>query len=272
MAIGQYAAGDGTTLKYRSWIRGDSGALVYLHGIESHSEWFSECAEKICAAGISVYALDRRGSGMNNDQRGHCSDYHLLIKDVADFAEGILRQHPRLHLAGLSWGGKLAVAVDIFFPGVFSSLSLISPGIFPRVAPGASERLKIALDVLLRPGALHPIPITDEMFTSLPARLEYIRKDPLRLHHVTAAFYLQSVRIDRILKKHHYQWSAPTQLLLAENDAIVDNRRLQEMFRSLQAQPKEALLYEGCNHSLQFEKPEQVADDVARWIKEVTGK
>jgi alpha-beta hydrolase superfamily lysophospholipase len=84
---------------------------------------------------------------------------------------------------------------------------------------------------------------------------------------VTASFYLQSVKIDRTLRKHNYQWTAPTQLLLAERDAIVDNRKLQDMFDSLRA-PKRVLLYKGCNHSLQFEKPDQVASDIAQWIQE----
>jgi len=253
--VGEYRTQDGCSLKYRYWPAGQQAdALIYLHGIESHSEWFTECAEHICAMGFSVYALDRRGSGMNTADRGHCAGFRKLIADACDFIAALKGRHERLHLAGLSWGGKLAVAVDILHPGLFSSMTLIAPGIFPRVSPSASEKARIAFDSLFRPKALHPIPIRTEMFTAIPKYLQYIASDPLRLREVTARFYLESFKMDRLLKRRKYQWSAPTQLLIAEYDAIIDNRRLQRMFSLLRTGRKRVLLYEGCQHSLQFEK------------------
>jgi alpha-beta hydrolase superfamily lysophospholipase len=267
--IDQYTADDGAILKYRIWSGNNhADALVYLHGIESHSEWFSECAEKICSRGISVYGLDRRGSGLNADNRGDCRDYLRPIFDVINFATSpAAKPLERLHLCGLSWGGKLAAAVSIVLPDIFSSMTLISPGIFPRVAPPASEKIRIAFDALFRPQSLHPIPIQDEMFTSVPKHLKYIANDPLRLHRVTARFYRESIRMDRFLRGRRYQWSVPTQLLLAEHDAIVDNQKLRQMFDCLRLKQKRILTYKGCNHSLQFEKPDAVARDIIEWQK-----
>ncbi len=266
--VGEYTSADGLKLRYRHWpAASGSNALVYLHGIESHSEWFSECARQIAGAGSAVYAPDRRGSGMNEAERGHCRDYSQLIDDVVQFAESIKSSHRRLHVAALSWGGKLAVAADMLHPGIFSTMTLIAPGIFPRVMPAIGERAAIAFNALFRPGALHSIPIKDEMFTSAPGYLQYIADDPLRLRRVTARFYLESVRLDRFLKRNRRLWTAPTQLLLAEFDDIVDNRRLCEMFESLSLQTKKVRIYTGCKHSLQFEKPERVAKDILSWMR-----
>ncbi|UCD56831.1 MAG: alpha/beta fold hydrolase, partial [Candidatus Hydrogenedentota bacterium] len=193
--------------------------------------------------------------------------FRQLVGDVARFVRSIKSPNQRVHVAALSWGAKLAAAVDMLHPGSFSTMTLIAPGIFPRVMPGIGERIAIAVDSLLRPRALHPIPIEDEMFTSVPRYLEYIANDPLRLRKVTARFYLESVMLDRFLKKRGYQWTAPTQLLLAEHDAIIDNRRVQGMFESLNAQPKRINIYKGCNHSLQFEKPGDVAKDIVNWMR-----
>ncbi|MBI5118869.1 alpha/beta fold hydrolase [Candidatus Poribacteria bacterium] len=266
--IREYVAGDGYRLRCRRWATAASpDALVYLHGIESHSGWFAECAEKIMQMGIAVYALDRRGSGMNTVSPGYCRDYRQLVDDVLLCAQSIKSEHRRVHLASLSWGGKLAPAIDILRPGIFSTITLISPGIFSRVAPGIGEKLNIALNSLFRPLALHPIPIEDRMFTSLPKYLEYIANDPLRLRRVTARFYFQTAMLDRFLKKMEYQWAAPTQFLLAERDEIVDNRRVKEMFECLKAQPKRLKTYAGCNHSLQFERPDEVSRDIVDWIR-----
>ena len=269
----EYDAGDGAGLSYRLWP-GEPGAdaLVYLHGIESHSEWFSACAEEIAGAGVSVYAPDRRGSGLNRVERGHCRVFLQFVDDIIRFARSIEDSHSRVHMVALSWGGKLAVAADMLHPGTFSTMTLIAPGIFPRVMPGMGARIAIAVDALLRPGALHPIPIRNEMFTKVPKYLEYIAGDPLRLRSVTARFYLESVKLDRFLRKRKYQWTVPTQLLLAEHDEIVDNRRLRDMFESLAMGIKKIVIYEGCKHSLQFERPAEVARDIVSWIGSASGR
>jgi alpha-beta hydrolase superfamily lysophospholipase len=266
--INDYDAGDGLKLKYRRWSGAPAGgALIYLHGIESHSDWFAGCAERISTAGTTVYAFDRRGSGLNEHDRGDCPGYLQLVEDVVRFADSIKASHTNLNLAALSWGGKLAVATDMLHPGVFQTITLITPGIFSRVAPGIIERTAIAFDALIRPGAQHPIPIEDEMFTSVPRYLDYIANDPLRLREVTARFYLESVKLDRFLRKRGYQWTAPTQLLLAEHDDIIDNRRLGAMFESLRIESKKVKMYSGCKHLLLFESPAEVADDISGWIQ-----
>ncbi|HEV3365210.1 MAG TPA: alpha/beta hydrolase, partial [Acidimicrobiia bacterium] len=38
-------------------------ALVVLHGLQSHAQWFAEAAEGLVNRGLSVYALERSGSG-----------------------------------------------------------------------------------------------------------------------------------------------------------------------------------------------------------------
>jgi acylglycerol lipase len=268
LQTGEYLSSDGRRLRYRQWEEGaNPDALVYLHGIESHSGWFSECAHLIERMNVSVYALDRRGSGLNEETRGDCRDFRQLAEDVIKFVDSIRDAHDRIHLAALSWGGKLAVATDMLHPGIFSTVSLVSPGFFPRVTPRSCERISIAVDWIIRPHALHAIPIKDEMFTSIPTHLEYIANDPLRLHRVTASFYRESVRLDRFLKNRGYQWTAPTQALLAESDAIVDTRKTRRMLESLNAEPKRIRIYTGCNHSLQFEKPGEVAQDIVEWMQ-----
>ena len=63
----------------------------------------------------------------------------------------------------------------------------------------------------------------------------------------------------------------PTLLLLAENDEIVDNRRLREMFELLRTESKKVRLYTGCKHSLQFERPGEVAKDIVDWMRAAPG-
>ena len=50
----------------RLWRRaGNRSACLYVHGIESHSEWFRGPAALLAAGGVDVWAFDRRGSGLS---------------------------------------------------------------------------------------------------------------------------------------------------------------------------------------------------------------
>ena len=44
--------------------------IVYLHGIQSHGGWYEGSCAHLAAAGFPVYFLDRRGSGLNEQDRG----------------------------------------------------------------------------------------------------------------------------------------------------------------------------------------------------------
>ena len=69
-----YVTSDGAVLGYIRYDKpGAKTALVYLHGIESHSGWFAKAANLLREQGYAVYCLDRRGSGINRENRGFVS-------------------------------------------------------------------------------------------------------------------------------------------------------------------------------------------------------
>src|SRR4029079_15352538 len=108
-------ASDGYRLHYRHWEPAGAprATVVALHGIQSHSGWFTYSSEGLAKAGYEVCFLDRRGSGMNEPARGHAESHGRLVNDVVEFLEKVserdMRSTPRpVILLGVSWGGKLA--------------------------------------------------------------------------------------------------------------------------------------------------------------------
>src|SRR5687767_2901870 len=100
---------------------------MYLHGIESHSTWFLAAAQRLAQQGCTTYLLDRRGSGLNLEPNpGDAPSAQALMTDVMRFRE----QHADepMHLAALSWGGKLALATALEHSRAWQSLTLITPG------------------------------------------------------------------------------------------------------------------------------------------------
>ena len=74
---------DGVELAVRLW-KGKSGlpVVLYLHGIEGHSQWFENTASVLNQKGITVYAPDRRGAGLNPSDHGDLSSYKSYLGDL----------------------------------------------------------------------------------------------------------------------------------------------------------------------------------------------
>ena len=89
--------------------------VLVLHGVQSHGGWYHEPrpdARRV--AGYEAHFADRRGSGANRHRpRSHAFDGPIDQADVSEYlATASKRLQPagaRSALAGISWGGKLAV-------------------------------------------------------------------------------------------------------------------------------------------------------------------
>ena len=111
--IRTFVVSDGYPLHVRLWpaVGSARGLVVVLHGVQSHGGWYHGLGRTLASAGYSVSFPDRRGSGANSRDRGHTPSPRRLNLDVADWLLALRTEHPGLPvaLAGISWGGKLAV-------------------------------------------------------------------------------------------------------------------------------------------------------------------
>jgi len=274
--LGQYAGSDGASLAYVSYAQpGATTALVYLHGIESHAGWFALAADALRNQGFDVYCLDRRGSGLNRENRGFLSgyvdDYSTLLADIHAFIAPLRERYQQVFLVGLSWGGKLALSYGLTHPQDVDGLVLITPGLRAEVDVSFANKLKIALLSPLNPGARVPVPIQPEMFTTTPLYLDYIRDDPLRLTSATVRFFWQSHRLDKYVDRNIAGNRLPVQLFLAGKDTIIDNDGVLELLLQGQAPGLDVLSYEDQTHSIQLDAPQRLVDDMTDWINGHSG-
>ncbi|MCI0380707.1 MAG: lysophospholipase [Gemmataceae bacterium] len=278
--VEEFAAGDGYRWRYRRFaVQGAPKAeVVFLHGIQSHAGWYEYSSMRLCQAGFAVSFLDRRGSGMNAQERGDTPGFRRLIEDVAEYLQSLPRTAPRGHsvaklpvfLGAISWGGKLAVALERRHPGLVDGLMLLCPGFFPRIRPSLGQRLRIVFARFLRPRKLFHIPLNDpELFTATPRWLEFLRGDPLRLQQATARFLVESVRLDRYIRVAPKYVHVPTLLLLAENDRIIQNDKTRAFVERFATPDKQIKEYAGAQHTLEFEpNPDRHLDDLLGWLEQ----
>src|SRR5262249_3167248 len=136
-ALEQFTASDGYRWRYRRYsVQGLAKAeVVCVHGIQSHAGWYEYSCSRLAQAGFAVSFLDRRGSGVNEAQRGDAPSFRRLLDDIAEFLQGHRREKVPVFLLGISWGGKLAVALQRRHPGLVNGLALLCPGFFAKVRP-----------------------------------------------------------------------------------------------------------------------------------------
>jgi alpha-beta hydrolase superfamily lysophospholipase len=272
-----HTASDGYVFHYRRWLPlSDAprrGRVVCLHGIQSHGGWYEQSCQHLSAAGFPVFFLDRRGAGLNQKARGDTPHFKRLLDDVAEFIDARRAEDPELdtHLVCISWGGKLGVALNRRHPGLFDSLALVCPGLFPRVGLPLYQRLAIFALRFLRPTTLFTIPLSEaELFTATPRWLEFLRKDPLSLRLATARFLYMSVRLDLYLSLAPRFVRVPTLLLLAGRDRIIDNARTRRFVERFASPDRSVVEYPDAHHTLEFE-PEASAflSDLTAWLLRV---
>ena len=168
----------------------------------------------------------------------------------------------------VSWGGKLALALQRWHGGLVDGLLLLCPGFFPQASLPLKNQLSILSARLFSPGRLFPIPLNDpELFTASPRWREFIRADPLALHQATARFFMASVLLDRYLRKAPNHVGVPTLLMLAGQDRIIRNDKTQRFFHKFATVDKNVITYGPAHHTLEFEPdPDRFLAEIVRWL------
>lgn len=273
-ALETFPASDGYRWHYRHYPpRGPTrGRVVCLHGIQSHAGWYEHTSRRLAEQAYEVFFLDRRGSGTNSEARGDTPSFRRLLDDVGEFLRSPLldpRSASPVFLLAISWGGKLAAALQKRHPGLIDGIALLCPGFCPRMRVPLRQRLAILWARVTRPDRLFPVPLDDpELFTATPRWLEFLRHDPLAVHQATARFLIESVRLDGYLQVVPRHVRAPVLVLLAGRDRIIDNERTRAFVSRFAATDQEIIEYADAHHTLEFEPdPDRPLDDLLAWLE-----
>tara|TARA_R110002072_G_C7978996_1_gene536117 strand:+ start:138867 stop:139772 length:906 start_codon:yes stop_codon:yes gene_type:complete len=272
--IEQFVTSDGYRHHFRRWVPDDKpkGFVLCLHGIQSHSGWYEYSSAKLRDAGYEVVFLDRRGSGLNQPERGHARHHDRLINDVVQALEDLrIRRNAvaptvPVTLLGLSWGGKLASVVAARRQELIDGLVLLYPGIRSHFEAGILDNVKLSL---AREAELFekliPIPLDDpQLFTGVPESQVFIRNDNLSLRDVTVSFLLANRELDGLTQAAPPEIRCPAIMMLAGKDRIIDNAATTKWYNSLASQERALFEYPNACHTLEFEP------DRDQWISDLT--
>jgi len=272
----EWTMSDGYVLRGRVWQPQAQRArrgILYLHGIESHGGWFEHSASLLAETGCGVVLADRRGSGLNAQDRGDvplARRWHADLDELADWTcetWGV----SAIDLVGVSWGGKLALSWALGCPGRVGRVLLITPGIFSALDLTFREKLTLMRSLVTRPDQPFRIPLDDPaLFTDNPQAQSFVRSDPLRLHEATARFFYHSFRLDSSLRRvADNAITIPVSLFLAECDQIIRNARTRDWVRRISGGRAEITEFPGASHTLEFARDPALFDEMLGvWVQE----
>jgi alpha-beta hydrolase superfamily lysophospholipase len=274
-AIEWLRGSDGKQLGCRIW-QGQVGkpVVLYLHGIEGHGQWFQSTAYALNGRGITVYALDRRGSGMNQRERGHLTDHRIFLADVEAAVRGISVKysgHPII-LMGNCWAAKACAimarsdykSIDGAFYSPLSGLILTCPAIYTKVDFDLASKIQIAAMRLIGgQKLLHywTLPLTPSMYTNNSEYLKFIERDPLRLQEVTTSFLVETMLLSWRARRAAKKISMPVLIVQSAEDQIVDVKKIENWYGQMPSTNKTMRIFPEAYHSIDFDRA---------WFKEYT--
>ena len=243
-------------------------ALVVLHGLQSHAQWFAEAADGLVDRGLSVYALERRGSGSSPGRSGDIDGYGTWFDEVGRLVDFVRREQPGVpvHLLGHCFGANVALGAALERPDAVASLIMLTPGfhIIPDYTP--AEKVQIAASAVAAPQRRFRVPLEDQLFTRDPEVLAWIEADGLGSKTLSARFLLQTGRMVATLRRRLGELTVPLLVIEAAQDRIADNaanavlldRQLGGAWRRVTFDAEHFLLAEPCR--------DEVLDEIVAWV------
>ena len=217
---------DGTSLAVGVYSARPSDAVALIvHGLASHMGWYHGIAEALQEERITVYMPDRRGVALSGGTPGHTDKWTTLVQDLLRVAEEVERRHPSrpMHAIGISLGGVITLACSILYPGLFASQILLSPALVASVSFPPLRRMEIFWQAFFNPHKLYDLPFGVKDLTDNQSWQAALFEET-KGNQASARFLLETLRIQRFVRKDIQHVNLPILAMFGERDLVVDNK------------------------------------------------
>jgi acylglycerol lipase len=252
-------ADDGTSLAVGAYpaSRAETVALV-VHGMASHMGWYHGIAEALQEERITVYTPDRRGVALSEGTPGHTDKWATLVQDLLRVAEEVERRHPGqpIHAIGISLGGVITLACSILHPGLFRSQILLSPALAASVRLPPLRRIEIFWQALFAPRKLYDLPFGVKDLTDNQSWQTALFEEAGR-NQASARFLLETLRMQRFVRKEIEHADLPILALFGERDLVVDNKAAIDILDKAGSSCIRVEVFESLSHILAASMPKQ---------------
>ncbi len=264
---GSFVGAKETRLYEQSWRPGHNvrAALVIVHGLKDHGGRYREVATALAEMGIAVHLFDLPGHGYSEGVREHVEAFEDYVEDLHRFLARVSDREASvpLFVLGHDLGGTIGALHTVRRKPNLAGLILSAPLL--RAELGAGTKMAASL-----------MPKKQSLKADLSRRVrdragvEALKSDPLVYTGDGTARLARELAVATTeLRMRLTEIAVPLLVLHGSRDEIAgvaDSRALEKLAKS---QYKAITVYPGAAHDLfHGAEREQVADDVARWIRE----
>ncbi|HET7538946.1 MAG TPA: alpha/beta hydrolase [Polyangiaceae bacterium] len=187
------ASADGTKLHLHTWRDSapPSSEVLIVHGYAEHGGRYQELARYLARAGLAVTALDLRGHGRSEGQRGYVERFDDYHADLAAALMTLDSGRPHFLLAH-SMGALLAFDFIARLRPPLAGLVVTNPYLALTTAPPQSKLVMGKLAARVLPRLSLPSGLSPEGLSRDPACVEAYRSDPLVFTTANAAWFRES--------------------------------------------------------------------------------
>ena len=255
---------DGLSLNGQTWLPPDipSANMILIHSLGEHSGCYDHVARYFRQRNYAVYAVDLRGHGRSEGQRGHIEQFEDYLEDVRTLIAYIQAEAATgpLFLIGHSMGGLIALMYALKYRDDIAAVIASSPALRSKAQKIPGWRLFL----------------TNLMSTVNPGRTIQNKLDPSSLSHevdplihdqFTARWFTEVVRAAEWTMENANSLAVPALILQGGSDQVVDPASAREFFDRIGLEDKYYVEYETLPHNI-FEGPEaqSVLGDIEAWL------
>ncbi len=259
-------------LYYQAWYEGHlpKAVVAIAHGLGCHSGTFTHAVNYFIHQGYAVYALDHRGHGRSDGQRGYINTWLEYREDFQAFLKLVEQQQPDRPL--FAWGHSLGsmIVLDYVLCCTHHLQGIIVSGL-PMGEVGVSKE-KLAIARLLSqywPRFSLNTGIDPASNSRDPATLLEHAQDTLRHTKGTARLATEVFRIQAELEDHAADLDLPVLMLHGGSDQTAPPAGSRAFFQDLGGANKQRREYEGMYHDLHTDlDSEVVLMDIHQWLKQ----
>ena len=259
----------GLTILIRSWrpTAKARAVVAIVHGVNSHSGYYTWTAEQLVADGLAVYALDLHGRGKSDGERFYLEKIDDYLTDVDTLVRLAKSREPGLplFLLGHSAGGVISCVYTLEHQRELAGL-ICESFAFQVAAPDFALAVVKGLSHLA-PHA-HVLRLKNEEFSRDPQVVQAMNDDPLIADEVQPTKTVaELVRADERLKREFPLITLPVLILHGTADKVTKPAGSQLFYETAGSTDKTLKLYDGHVHDLlnDFDK-EVVMEDIKRWV------